>query len=672
MLLPVPYPRHRAYSSESRYAFYALPLLTIVLPTINLNVTDVLEWRDMSGKLLNFLVATVWDCIRPKGDEVWNQVKIYDGLPYVSTSLNAITDHIIPMSKKKNARSSQLGITYLRLKLDFTKACTYFILKSGLVGCMTFNDNLLGLKILDEDLGYLVTSSRGGHAEKTNVITAEKISTLTCGFWVHFFNHMGKGYHVKVSMDHLNFQGEELYHKDDSWWSEDLKSKTTEDIISIGSFMEVLVLILYFVRKILLNLPDHQVNDSLVSSERNNQLFKSKKRSHSQIIECIISTVRKHAHASHKAKNVVSTTKCLELLHMDLFGPSTVRSYGGNRYTLVIVDDYSSKAYIVLNKRTKKVKESLNVTFDETPPPSKTSPLVDDDLDKEEAIKSTSSFTLTLEEFSQILKIPFKGQASFIEIWSLDHLLVSVPSRGLYKTKPPSPRVIKTLIQVPRQGQETHTKNKKTIVVGENEILTREIQTHMKSWVDVIRENAICLGGHKDHVFACLCHMLYCIETSTPRNLEFLLLKIMEKTRFKPNDLLPYGMLLTRLFKHVVSVSLELAFDHYLSHDRAMHLLPPYYEQKTRADQGKKRSHESNASSSSSTLNHPSLSHPLDDSIDENDVSRVHQNPCYESHYLYTFFSKTINLQTQQRDAHQEGLRSVGQALKNMMGGKRK
>nr|GEX28369.1 retrovirus-related Pol polyprotein from transposon TNT 1-94 [Tanacetum cinerariifolium] len=49
----------------------------------------------------------------------------------------------------------------------------------------------------------------------------------------------------------------------------------------------------------------------------------------------------KQAHASHRAKNIVSTTRCLELLHMDLFGPSTVWSYGGNRYTLVIVDDYS-------------------------------------------------------------------------------------------------------------------------------------------------------------------------------------------------------------------------------------------------------------------------------------------------------------------------------------------
>ncbi|GJX21239.1 hypothetical protein Tco_0223916 [Tanacetum coccineum] len=35
----------------------------------------------------------------------------------------------------------------------------------------------------------------------------------------------------------------------------------------------------------------------------------------------------------------------------------------------------------------RKYEESLNVTFDETPPPSKTSPLVDDDLDEDEAIR---------------------------------------------------------------------------------------------------------------------------------------------------------------------------------------------------------------------------------------------------------------------------------------------
>ncbi|GJV68947.1 hypothetical protein Tco_1484456 [Tanacetum coccineum] len=72
-------------------------------------------------------------------------------------------------------------------------------------------------------------------------------------------------------------------------------------------------------------------------------------------------------------------------------------SYGeeGNRYTLVIVDDYSrllskiDKSSFILNKHIRKIKESLNVTFDETLPPSKTSPLVDDDLDEEEAIRAT-------------------------------------------------------------------------------------------------------------------------------------------------------------------------------------------------------------------------------------------------------------------------------------------
>ncbi|GJU15012.1 retrovirus-related pol polyprotein from transposon TNT 1-94 [Tanacetum coccineum] len=287
--------------------------------------------------------------------------------------------------------------------------------------------------------------------------------------------------------------------------------------------------------------------------------------------------IEKQAHASHKAKNIVSTTRCLELLHMDLFGPFALRSYGGNRYTLVIVDDYSrytwtiflkdkteafdqfeifskkiqnqlgctivsirtdhgrefdnevqfrefcntngithnfsaprtsqsngvverknrtlqemsrtmlneqslpqkfwcndvdtstyilnrilikailgktpyellrgrkptldyfrvfgskcfilntkyylikfdpkscegvflgysqnSKAYIILNKHTRKVEESLNVTFDETPPPSKTTPLVDDDLDEEEAIKVTEKKNLENDLEDETLEI---------------------------------------------------------------------------------------------------------------------------------------------------------------------------------------------------------------------------------------------------------------------------
>ncbi|GJR26713.1 retrovirus-related pol polyprotein from transposon TNT 1-94 [Tanacetum coccineum] len=254
---------------------------------------------------------------------------------------------------------------------------------------------------------------------------------------------------------------------------------------------------------------------------------------------CDACKMGKQAHASIKAKNVVSTTRSLELLHMDLFGLSAVQSYEGNRYTLVIVDDYSrytwtrflkdktealnqfeifikkiqnqlgciivsiridhgkefdnevqfgefsnangithnflalrtlqsngvverknrtlqemsrtmlneqsllqkfwcnavdtstyilnrilirailgktpyellrgysqnSKAYIILNKHTRKVEESLNVTFDETPPPSTTSPLMDDDLDEEEAIKVTEKKNLENDTVDETLEI---------------------------------------------------------------------------------------------------------------------------------------------------------------------------------------------------------------------------------------------------------------------------
>jgi len=49
----------------------------------------------------------------------------------------------------------------------------------------------------------------------------------------------------------------------------------------------------------------------------------------------------KQTKVSFKPKNYISTKRPLELLHMDLFGPSRTMSLGGNYYALVIVDDFS-------------------------------------------------------------------------------------------------------------------------------------------------------------------------------------------------------------------------------------------------------------------------------------------------------------------------------------------
>jgi len=49
----------------------------------------------------------------------------------------------------------------------------------------------------------------------------------------------------------------------------------------------------------------------------------------------------KQIRKSFPLKSCVSTSKPLELLHMDLFCPSRTMSLGGNLYGLVVVDDYS-------------------------------------------------------------------------------------------------------------------------------------------------------------------------------------------------------------------------------------------------------------------------------------------------------------------------------------------
>ncbi|GKB21211.1 hypothetical protein Tco_0855134, partial [Tanacetum coccineum] len=121
--------------------------------------------------------------------------------------------------------------------------------------------------------------------------------------------------------------------------------------------------------------------------------------------------------------------------------------------------------------------------------------------------------------------------------------------------------------------------------------------------------------------------MLYFIEISTQYNLSFFILKRTEKARNKPKELLPYGMLLTRLFNHVVSSFPELAIDRYILYDRVMHPFAPHYERKKRSHHGTKRCRDSNASSSSTALNHSSSSHHLDQNDEESSHSSTPSSP---------------------------------------------
>ncbi|WJX39850.1 hypothetical protein P8452_27360 [Trifolium repens] len=56
--------------------------------------------------------------------------------------------------------------------------------------------------------------------------------------------------------------------------------------------------------------------------------------------------IGKISKTSFKPKNVVSTSRPLELLHIDLFGPVSTASINGKKYGLVIVDDYSRWTWV--------------------------------------------------------------------------------------------------------------------------------------------------------------------------------------------------------------------------------------------------------------------------------------------------------------------------------------
>ena len=49
---------------------------------------------------------------------------------------------------------------------------------------------------------------------------------------------------------------------------------------------------------------------------------------------------------SFKSKDIVSTSRPLELLHIDLFGPVSTASIYGSKYGMVIVDDYCRWSWV--------------------------------------------------------------------------------------------------------------------------------------------------------------------------------------------------------------------------------------------------------------------------------------------------------------------------------------
>jgi hypothetical protein len=74
---------------------------------------------------------------------------------------------------------------------------------------------------------------------------------------------------------------------------------------------------------------------------------------------CGVCQARKQVGVHHHAKNIMTITRPLEMLHIDLFGPVAYISIGGNKYGLVIVDDYSHFTWVFFLQDKSETQEVL-------------------------------------------------------------------------------------------------------------------------------------------------------------------------------------------------------------------------------------------------------------------------------------------------------------------------
>jgi transposase InsO family protein len=74
---------------------------------------------------------------------------------------------------------------------------------------------------------------------------------------------------------------------------------------------------------------------------------------------CSACQAGKQVGAHHPHKNIMTTDRPLELLHMDLFGLIAYISIGGSKYCLVIVDDYSRFTLVFFLQEKSQTQETL-------------------------------------------------------------------------------------------------------------------------------------------------------------------------------------------------------------------------------------------------------------------------------------------------------------------------
>nr|GEU58969.1 hypothetical protein [Tanacetum cinerariifolium] len=202
----------------------------------------------------------------------------------------------------------------------------------------------------------------------------------------------------------------------------------------------------------------------------------------------------------------------------------------------------------------------------------------------------TFTFQLSLSILSRIFKTPSEGSIFYTHEWSLNSLDTHFNNRLFSLER----EFVKQAITIPR------TTNRQ--LQGDQNILFHDdLHSNLQGWELFIRENVISVLGNRDHVNACTVYMLYYLKIQKKFNLTAMILLRMKDFKKSSYGSMPYDMLLTRLFKHILQSNLQsiVSFSSFTYYERVVN--PLDISRKIIRDKGKRATPPSSSSSSSSS-----------------------------------------------------------------------
>ncbi|GJV34545.1 hypothetical protein Tco_1394945 [Tanacetum coccineum] len=171
-----------------------------------------------------------------------------------------------------------------------------------------------------------------------------------------------------------------------------------------------------------------------------------------------------------------------------------------------------------------KVEESLNVTFNESQPPTKLSPFVNDDVGEEEAIERKVTVDNNNVENKSI---------------EVDEYIKEMLKKFGLEDSKPTKTPMSTKIKLTKDDEADSVDSTK------------------------YRENAYVAIGNRDHIQSSIALMLYCLEVSRPFSLAYFVIRRMDYFGERVDKVLPYAMILTCFFKNLWETMEDHLFDDY-------------------------------------------------------------------------------------------------------------